>query len=154
MTRVLALIGIVAILLFFRIPQRLNWNELRSFKGAEEVEKAAKPFTDGLNPKEESKPLPKDESSDPPQKPKDETWMRTGCQTETIRAGARLSKADYNRHLAASDLHTRSPLLEGSVKPFCIHQDTTKVFIPEWLINRQYRMKVTADGEDRVEQRS
>ena len=149
MTRVLALIGIVALLLYFQIPQRINWDELRGFKGADGVEKAAAPLLDGLQPKPSEKSLPSDKKSagEP-----DAPWMRTGCRPDTITNGARLSKADYQRHLSSADLKASDPLQEGSVQPFCIHQDTSKVFIPDWLIQRTYRLKLTAKGGDVVEQ--
>ncbi len=147
MTRILALIGILALLLYFRIPQRINWNELRGFKGADSVEDAAKPFLDGLKPEGE-KPLPGGKRD----APKDEGWMQTGCRKGTIVSGIRLSKPDYNRHLSASDLNADSPLQNGTVKPFCTHQDGAKVFIPDWLIDRKYRLKLTFSGADQVEQ--
>lgn len=142
MTRVLALIGIVALLLYFRIPQRIDWNELRGFKGANRIEDAAKPFLDGLKPEE--KPGSKKQESDAP-------WMRSGCQQNSIRSGARLTKADYNRHRSASDLNANDPLQDGTVKPFCLHQDGSRVFIPAWLMDRKYRLKLTQKGEDIVE---
>lgn len=143
MTRVLALVGIVALLLYFRIPQRINWDELRGFKGADRVEDAAKPFLDGLKPEE--KPLSGGK------KPEDDApWMRSSCQLNSIRSGARLTKADYNRHRSASDLNADDPLQDDTVKPFCVHQDGAKVFIPAWLVDQRYRLKVTSNG-DRVE---
>jgi hypothetical protein len=149
MTRVLALIGIVALLLYFQIPQRINWDELRGFKGADGVEKAAEPLIGGLQPQPGEKPLPKDQKSAGEQ---DASWMLTGCRPDTLTHGARLSKADYNRHLSSTDLNGSDPLQDGTVKPFCIHQDASKVFIPDWLIPRTYRLKLTARGEDVVEQ--
>lgn len=148
MTRVLAVIGIVALLLYFRIPQRMNWDELRGFKGADRVEDAAKPFVDGLKPGSGEKPLPgggKDKN-------RDESWMKQGCQKGSITGDARLTKADYNRYLSSRDLNADDPLQNGAVKPFCLHQDGAKVFIPDWLIERRYRLKITLAGEDVVEQ--
>lgn len=147
MTRVLALIGIVALLLFFRIPQRINWDELRGFKGANEVEQAAKPFLDELTPKGEN-PLPRGDQSKASQ---DADWMRSGCQTDTIASGARLTQADYHRHRSSHDLNATDPLQNGTLKPFCIHRDASRVFIPDWLIDRQYRLKLTPKGTDIVE---
>jgi hypothetical protein len=149
MTRVLALIGIAALLLYFQIPQRINWDELRGFKGADGVEKAAAPLLDDLKPKEREKTLPGDKKS---AGELDADWMRTGCRPETITSGARLSKADYHRHLSSADLKASDPLQDGSIQPFCIHQDASRVFIPDWLIPRTYRLKLTAKGVDVVEQ--
>jgi hypothetical protein len=148
MTRVLAVIGILALLLYFRIPQRIPWDELRGFKGADSVEKTAQPLLDDLKPKQEDKALPADETSSE----KDAPWMRSQCQSHTITKGARLSKPDYNRHLSSRDLQGSDPLQDGTIKPFCLLQDRTKVFIPDWLIDRKYRLKLTPKGEDVVEQ--
>jgi hypothetical protein len=128
MTRVLALIGIVALLLYFQIPQRINWDELRGFKGADGVEKVAAPLLDDLKPKAGESPLPSDKKSTGE---RDADWMRAGCRPETISSGARLSKPDYQRHLSSSDLKANDPLQDGSIKPFCIHQDAARVFIPD-----------------------
>ena len=149
MTRVLALIGIVALLLYFQIPQRINWDELRGFKGADGVEKAAAPLLDGLQPKPGEKSLSSDKKS---AGEADAPWMRAGCRPDTITNGARLSKADYQRHLSSADLKASDPLQDGSVKPFCFYQDAAKVFIPDWLIQRSYRLKITQKGADVVEQ--
>lgn len=147
MTRILAVVGILALLLYFRIPQRIPWDELRGFKGADSVEKAAQPLLDDLKPTE--KPLPTDKKSS---QQDDKPWMRSQCQSHTITKDARLSKADYNRHLSSRDLQGSDPLQDGTIKPFCLLQDRTKVFIPDWLIDRKYRLKLTPKGEDFVEQ--
>jgi hypothetical protein len=144
MMRILALVGIAAIVLYFQIPQRINWNELRGFKGADAVEKAAQPLTESLKPRKEENLLSKDE------KPKDEPWMRKACRQSTIASGSRLTQADYNRHLSARDLQADDPLLNGTITPFCIHQDGSKVFIPDWLVERKYRLKLS-DERDEVE---
>ncbi|KAM3099315.1 hypothetical protein ACKFKF_15290 [Phormidesmis sp. 146-12] len=142
MMRILALVGIAAIVLYFQIPQRINWSELRGFKGADVVEKAAQPLTESLKPREEEKSPLKDE------KLKDETWMRKDCRQGTIASGSRLTQAEYNRHLSARDLQADDPLLNGTIAPFCTHQDGSKVFIPDWLVKRKYRLKLSDRGDE------
>ncbi len=147
MSRVLALIGIVALMLFFRIPQRIPWDELRGFKGAADVEKAAQPLMEELMPKQSENALPKD----PQPGMQDAAWMRSQCN-KLLSSVARLSKADYQRHLSASDLKASDPLQDGTIQPFCIHEDASRVFIPDWLKERRYRLRLTQQGEDIVEQ--
>jgi hypothetical protein len=122
MQRLLALIGIAAILLYLRIPQRIDWEALRGFKGADETYRRVEPLLREFNPKA-TRP-----NSEPiqPTGP-DQSWMQSQCNPATIRPHTRMSKEEYRQHLTAKDLRGTDPL-KSEVPPYCIHADGSQVF--------------------------
>jgi hypothetical protein len=146
MTRVLALVGIVAILLWLRIPQRINWDELRGFKGADQLEQQLDPLRREFTP---ASPSPTKPATKPTSEP---AWMKVGCRSRTVRPNLRLSRSQYQQHLFSDDVGSRSNLAQGIIPPYCLHENGDKVFIPDWLVDRRYRLRISDTGEEQVEQ--
>lgn len=147
MRTVLALIGIAAILLYLRIPQRIDWESLRGFKGADGVQQFMEPITDDFNGVPQSAPTSASSSGKQKLANFDQHWMKNQCNPTTIQSGRRMVKEEYQRHLVAKDMGSPSMLKN----PYCIHADGSKVFIPDWLVNEGFRLKVKVGEPDVIE---
>lgn len=84
----------------------------------------------------------------------DQPWMQSGCNLRTYNRLRRLSRREYEEHLAAVQTGVESPLLQKNWLRFCQLKEGGDyagwVFIPDWL--DAYRLIIFPNGNpDQIE---